>query len=115
MQIDGDALVMCRLVAFAEKEKEHALAVKMNVEEYAQEALKRFQVLYPDAILILGDPKMGTTAWRESLMKNYVQCRIDGIWEFHSAEHSMDIEVRTDGSIHMDEGTAEVIFNYRHD
>ena len=115
MQIDGATLVMCRLVAFAENEKKHALAVNISVEEYAQEVLKRFQVLYPDAILILGDLKMGTTAWRESLMKNYVQCRIGGTWEFHSAAHSMDIEVRTDGSIHLDAGTAEVIFNYVND
>ena len=115
MQIDGDTLVMCRLVAFAENEKKHALSTNINVEEYAQEVLKRFQVLYPDAVLILGDLKMGTTAWRESLMKNYVQRRINGIWEFHSAEHSIDIEVRTDGSIHMDEGPAEVIFNYMND
>jgi len=114
MQIDGDTLVMCQLVAFAEEEKQHALTTKLNVEGYAQEVLKRFQVLYPDAVLILGDLVIGSDVWRESVMKNHVQCRIDGTWEFYSTT-PMGVEVRTDGSIHLDEGGAEVIFNYVND
>ena len=114
MQIDGDTLVMCRLVAFAEQEKQHARGASLNVEDYGQEVLRRFRVLYPDAILILGDLVIGSGYWRESLNKNHVRCCINGTWEFYST-HPMSVEVRTDGSIHLGEGDAEVIFNYVND
>ena len=114
MQIDGDILEMCRLVVFAEEEKRQAMATNLNVEDYAKEVLKRFQELYPDAILIMGDLVIGSDTWKKSLMKNYVQCRIDGTWEFYSTI-PMCVEVKTDGSIHVDEDIAEVIFNYVND
>lgn len=106
---------MCRLVSFAEEEKRHALAATLNVEEYAREVLKRFQVLYPDAVLILGDFKAGSKEWHESLMKPHVHCWINGTWEFYSPYDSMSVEVKTDGTIHLSEGCAEVIFNYVND
>lgn len=115
MQIDGETLVMCRLVAFAEKEIEYALENKLNVEGYAQEVLKRFQVLYPDAVLILGDFKVGSDEWHKSLTKPHVHCWVNGTWEFYSSCDSMSVEVKTDGTIHLDEGTAEGIFNYVND
>jgi len=115
MEICGDILTMCKLVAFAEEEKKHALAINLNAEGYAHEVLRRFQTLYPDAILILGDFKTGSDEWHKSLMKNYVHCRVDGTWEFYLTKDSMSIDVKTDGTIHLDEGTAEVIFNYVND
>ena len=74
MKISRLTLAMCRLVAFVEEETKHALANKLREEQYAQDVLKRFQALYPDAVLIFGDFKVGSNAWHELLMKNYVYC-----------------------------------------
>ncbi len=115
MIIDGDILTMCKIVAFADAEKEYALSVNLNVEEYAQEVLRRFRVLYPDAVLILDDFKIGSPEWHESLTKNHVHCRINGTWEFYTVNPCITIEVTTDGKIDLSEGIAEQIFNYVND
>jgi len=115
MIIDGDVLTMCKLVVFADEEKKHAVAANLNPEEYAQEVLERFRILYPDAILLLGDFDIGSDEWKKSLNNNHVRCRIDGVWEFYSKTDSMTIEVGTDGSLDLSEGAAEQIFNYVND
>jgi hypothetical protein len=115
MEISGDILAMCKLVAFAEEEKKHALATNFNVEGYAQEVLKRFQAIYPDAILILGDFKIGSPEWHKSLEKSHVHLWINGIWEFYSVNPHMTIEVTPNGKIDLSEGIAEQIFNYVND
>jgi len=110
MIINGDVLDMCRLVAFVEQEKQYAVAPNLNVEGYAQEVLKRFQVLYPDAVL-----KIGSYAGEEFITKNYVCCGIDGTWEFYLSKNAMSVKVKTNGTINLDEGTAETIFTYVND
>jgi len=115
MNLDKDTITMCRLVAFAEEEKKNALVTNFNAERYAKDVLIRFQTIYPDAILILGDVVIGSEDWKESLMKNHVQCSVNGIWTFYSFNPGMSIEIKTDGSISLDEGSAETIFNYVND
>lgn len=115
MIIDGDILTMCRLVAFAEEEKFHAMATNLNPEYYAKEVLNRFKKLYPNAILVTGNPLVGGKIWKDMIKHDYVLCGLDGTWEFYSKDTSISIEVKTDGSINLSEGCAEQIFNYVND
>ena len=110
MQIHGEILDMCLLVAFVEKEKEYALGQKLVPETYAQEVLERYKKLCPNAELIMGDIPV-----QYGYCCDYVRCGIDGVWEFFMSKGSIIISVKTDGTIHLDEGTAEEIFNYQND
>lgn len=115
MNIGGDTLDMCKLVAFANREIHYTMTADiLDPETYAKEVLKRFQKeLSPLAELIVGDLVIGSNEWKEMLTKDYVQCRIDGIWEFRLG--TIVVEIGTDSSIDLSEGIAECIFGYVND
>jgi len=102
MKIGEDVLTMCRLVAFADNVKRETVAENLDVEGYARDVWKRFKKLYPDAEMLFGNER--------GLSISHVRFHLEGRWEFVAG--SMSVTVWTDGSIHMDEGMAEVIFNH---
>jgi len=106
MQISEETIAMCRLVSFVEREGKYAQSVKFAPEGYAEDVLKRFrEEISPDAVLVFGDKVMDEHF-------DYVQCSIDGTWVFGVGSPFMVVAARTDGSIDLDEGTAEGIFNF---
>ena len=111
MKLGKETIAMCRLVSFVEKEREIATAVGLIPETYAEDVLKRFQKeICPDAVLIMGHREIGMKIF------DFVRCGIDGEWEFSvSKPDLLMVTVKTDGSIHLDEGAAEVIFNFVND
>lgn len=115
MIISQDVINMSELISFIEEEKKYAFDPNIDVENYATDVLKRFQKLYPFAILILGDIKIGSNEWKNSLNKDYVRCCIDGTWEFYSSKEPMRIKVQTNGLLDLNSGFAEQLFNYCND
>ena len=114
-KFNKEEIDMCKLVAFAEKEIKNSMNINVDVENYAKRVLKRFQELYPSAILICGELDIGSQEWKEALSKDHIYLQIDNTWQFYSTNSCMTVTVLTNGEIELDAGTAECIFNYVND
>jgi hypothetical protein len=109
MELGKLELQMCELVNFAQKQIAYALGYdfeKSDIKSYASYVLGEFKKISPNAKLIIGN-KVPKDCF------NYVQVTLDNVWVFAiDKPEFMMVEVKTDGSIHLDWGTAEQIFNF---
>ena len=106
-------LQVCRMAAFIEREMRLAQTSTDEERISPRAVLLRYrEEISPEAKLVLGDQNPVI----DLRLQDWVQCRSDGVWTFGASHPEfMMMDVGTDGSISVDEGMAEVIFNYVND
>ena len=113
MRLSETAIAMCKLVTFVQKEIEMAASPDVDLDEYTNKVLKRFQDQISSSARLIVDP---ISVAGISKIRDYVHVGIDGQWKFSISDpEHMIVTAETDGSIDLDEGIAEIIFNYVND